>query len=613
MCIRVKFRHPFQLGRLLCATIAAALVGCAPARSTRIAGFIDARSQPEQQLVLRVAPEIRAWINASIDHDPARPTNFIFYALPNGNSIEQTLGCAPREGLDWHYSIQHVGPQIRRLRELLRDENFVLILLESDQRSWPAWRAAHADNARRIRDLVGDLPRLVPHDPLRRTITLAAHSGGGSFITGFINAADAIPLEVTRIVHLDSNYSYSDDDRHGEKLIAWLRASEANHLVVLAYDDREIVLDGKKVVGPTGGTWRATQRMIARFDADPNARTNVTRIRDFDAVRACAGRAHFLIHPNPENRILHTRLVGEMGGLLYALARGTRAESPCPAAYAASWQRLIPADTPRAYASRTLAIPGTEPTKTPPESTVLPGGRAFLASLAGLDFATREQRIESEILAGNVPPWLNSLVPVLIAGDDRAGRRRSILLHVAPDYLAVGRDEPVRIPMAPQTAWRIARALDCTLPTPRMVDAIHAAARLRLEPKPLTEARTELATFTQHSAMIDDQIAAARYFDADGVIPRSRPLGSVFIAGCKKDLVLTPRSREKPGRVAIYGWHYPDGRPIQPLSLVHVDTYVDYSHGVRLVAQSATLDGRPVRLDDLLADESVRVLLQDER
>lgn len=44
--------------------------------------------------------------------------------------------------------------------------------------------------------------------------------------------------------------------------MAWLRRNAQNRLVVLAYDDREIMLDGKKVVSDSGGTWRATQRMI---------------------------------------------------------------------------------------------------------------------------------------------------------------------------------------------------------------------------------------------------------------------------------------------------------------------------------------------------------------
>ena len=54
-------------------------------------------------------------------------------------------------------------------------------------------------------------------------IALAGHSGGGSFLFGFIDGGDAIPDDVERIVFLDANYSYSDADKHGDKLLAWLK------------------------------------------------------------------------------------------------------------------------------------------------------------------------------------------------------------------------------------------------------------------------------------------------------------------------------------------------------------------------------------------------------
>ena len=51
-------------------------------------------------------------------------------------------------------------------------------------------------------------------------------------------------------------------------------------------------------------------------------------------------------------------------------------------------------------------------------------------------------------------------------------------------------------------------------------------------------------------------------------------------AGHKKDVVITNLLSERPKRVAIYGWHFPSSEPIQPLTTVHVDWYVDYSHGI---------------------------------
>lgn len=49
------------------------------------------------------------------------------YAKPNGSTVEQTLGCASADSLDWRYDTQHVAAQIRTLREKTPDENVVLV------------------------------------------------------------------------------------------------------------------------------------------------------------------------------------------------------------------------------------------------------------------------------------------------------------------------------------------------------------------------------------------------------------------------------------------------------------------------------------------------------
>lgn len=38
------------------------------------------------------------------------------------------------------------------------------------------------------------------------------------------------------------------------KLLAWLKESQDHYLGVICYDDREVLLDGKHIVGPQGGT-----------------------------------------------------------------------------------------------------------------------------------------------------------------------------------------------------------------------------------------------------------------------------------------------------------------------------------------------------------------------
>ena len=73
-----------------------------------------------------IEPGVRVLLNASENFDPARPTELILFATPNGNTIEQTLGSAMAAGTDWHFDIQHIAAQTRRLRQITPEKNIVL-------------------------------------------------------------------------------------------------------------------------------------------------------------------------------------------------------------------------------------------------------------------------------------------------------------------------------------------------------------------------------------------------------------------------------------------------------------------------------------------------------
>ena len=179
------------------------------------------------------------------------------------------------------------------------------------------------------------------------------------------------------------------------------------------------------------------------------------------------------------------------------------------------------------------------------------------------------------------------------------GRDVTAKIEVMPDYLAIGSDTDfVRMPMTPQTAQAIADRFGCVLPTRKMVDAIDAQAEVKLAPHPMTVAREAVATFAEHNAIIEKQ-------------RNGKPLG-LLVIGIKKDIVLTPRIFEKPQRLAIYGWRQLDGKPIQPLTIVHWNQYVDYSHGVRLVRNTLDVDGRKMKIAELLADPDRCGLVSDE-
>jgi hypothetical protein len=157
------------------------------------------------------------------------------------------------------------------------------------------------------------------------------------------------------------------------------------------------------------------------------------------------------------------------------------------------------------------------------------------------------------------------------------------------------------MPMTPSIAQPIADAFACLLPTRKMVDQIYAQATVKLAPSPISPLTTDIAratTYYRHHERVEEQRAG-------------QPLGAL-IGGIKKDVVITPLLASNPGKVAIYGWHQLNGQPIQPLYLGHVEWYVDYSHGIRLVRSTMIVDGAEMSVADVLADAELHVLISDE-
>lgn len=259
-----------------------------------------------------------ATIVAPASLDPRQPVELILYALPNGNTTAQTMGRVLREGMDWHFDIQHIAAQTRALRTMGVPQA-VIVYLEADTKSWPEWRRVRGlDSAnRRIAAFVDSLRASIGNPP-RLSVTLTGHSGGGSFMFGFIEAQQALPDWLDRIAFLDANYNFAP--LHGDRLAPWLRRDPAHTLVVLAYDDREIMLDGKKVVPDSGGTWRASHRMLDFLRDRQSIRLAQDTLGEF--LRYRAPQIDILLHPNPANRILHTEMIGEMNGYMHALLAG---------------------------------------------------------------------------------------------------------------------------------------------------------------------------------------------------------------------------------------------------------------------------------------------------
>jgi hypothetical protein len=572
-------------------TLLILIAACGAVRAdepTLLAGFQKGPEFAEQQRWTHLPGGVRVFTSAPLPLRRPDPL-LVIYATPNGNTIEQTLGCAMTDGRDWHFDIQHVAAQIRRLRDVSPDEDIVLAVVQAPKLSWPGFRQAESGAGQIIRGVVEN----VALDVGARRVVLSGHSGGGSFMFGYIDSLEAIPASIERIIFLDSNYAYSDEQHHGDKLLVWLRADASRRLVVIAYDDREIMLNGKKVVSPTGGTFRASQRMIDRFARDLEIAQD--KFGPFEHHRALGGRIEFYIHPNPENKILHTALVGEMNGLLHGLTLGTPREQAWghfggTRAYT-KWIQASPANDGFPASPLTLSLP--------PRPAEAPTGSQFLRQIASLSRDDREAAVRQQITQGNLPTFLGSLKAIELAATDSSGQKHTATCFVTPDYLAIGADDDFfRIPMTPLTAQAIADAAGASLITAKLSDDIFRQANLKLSPRPLTKDREAAATFYEHNKIIEDQRQGSQ-------------LG-LLVAGIKKDVVLTNRLAEKPRRVAIYGWHYPDGKPIQPLYVGHVDWYVDYSHGIRLMNQQMIVDGQPKIVAEVLKDKDLCSLLSNE-
>ena len=574
--------------------IAIAVLMPSSAHADLLPGFVESAQFQEQERWTRLDAGIRLYVNAP--RELARDNRtLVVYATPNGCTIEQTLGCAPREGLHWKFDIQHVAAQVRRLRSVDPATNLVLAVVQPPRLAWPAYRQAEKNADTVIREIVASLAR----DTGAKRIVLAAHSGGGSFLFGYINAAETIPDEIEGFVFLDANYSYANDQRHGDKFLDWLKKSASRRLVFIVYDDRKITVNGKLVVSSTGGTFRATERMLDRFRKDVELAEN--KVEPFDHFSALSGQIEIYIHPNPENKMLHTALVGEMNGVLQGLTLRTDNETKWgkfggPPAYA----KFV---SPRAALEPIVAsLPAAPPVfllKIPPRSEGAANGSKFLEQIAALSPTDRESAIQTELTRGNVPDFLRSLKTIRLKITAADGTPHEAACFVTPDYLAVGTDSDFfRLPMTPMTAQAIATAFGGSLITTKLSDAIYAQSELKIMPQPLTKDREAAATFFDHHRLIEDE--------------RQGQGAGLLVAGIKKDVVLTNRLEGNPGKVAIYGWHYPDGKPIQPLYIGHAASYVDYSHGIRLMSDRMVVDGKSMPAADVLADPVLSALLSDE-
>lgn len=244
-------------------------------------------------------------------------TQLVLYALPNGNTTAQTMGKRMAPGDDWHFDIQHIAAQTRFVRTLLK-ENIIVVYLENDAKSWPQWKRQHADYRTQINAL---LDTIVQTLQLKQySLHLNGHSGGGSFIFGYLDANPTLPKQLQRITFLDSNYGY--DSSYAQQLQQWITSKRSHYLTLFAYNDSIALYNGKPVVSARGGTWYKSKQLLQDLQA-LRFTCNIDTISHYQSANK---RVNVFLKENPDRGIYHTQQV-EKNGFIHSILIGTAAEN----------------------------------------------------------------------------------------------------------------------------------------------------------------------------------------------------------------------------------------------------------------------------------------------
>ncbi|HXB41559.1 MAG TPA: T9SS type A sorting domain-containing protein [Bacteroidia bacterium] len=234
-------------------------------------------------------------------------------------------------------------------------------------------------------------------------------------------------------------------------------------------------------------------------------------------------------------------------------------------------------------------------------------GFQFASSISSstLSLTNRETMIYNEVAAGNVPDFYRTMIAVTSTATI-SSQTQSVTYYVIPDYLAIGCDTNYFLcPMSPMLATRIGNLTGTTLPTRKMVNDIWQTGTVHLPPHPLP-AGPQMSTvpyFMRHDSLVDS---------LRQTFVSLHPLGELT-GGDKKDVVISNIIYSIANRVVIYGWHQTNGTPIQPMTNVHSDTYMDYSHGIRLVQNACMLNGNtPTTIQAVLQSSTLNPILSDE-
>lgn len=494
--------------------------------------------------------------------------------MPNGNTISWTRGRKMEPGMDWHFDIQHIDAQKDYLRHLYPKQNIILVYAMSDKMSFPLWTKETGNSKLEAKKFVEFV--LAKYKTYNLKISISCHSEGRSFLFDIINAYPAIPRKIERIVFLDAVYAY-EDSLHTDKLVKWVK--KGGILNVTSYRDNMVIYNGKAIVRLNNGTGFRTEWMAKSLSKNLNL--VYSKDKDFEYYFDKRGKIFIYIKNNPEGEIYHTVLVYR-NGFINSMLCGT-------------------SNFNKGYVFWSKNLVYEHYIKSAPEfvKNCRISATEFRKQAQKLSHDSYDSLVYKMFETGCTPTFMDGWKRIDCQITDSIGKSIHAFYFVKPDFLRVGTDEDfIRVPMQPKTAQRIANRLGAFLSTPKISDDIYKTADVKLEPIPLTENRETSNTFFYHNDLIEKQRAGR----------------NALIAGHKKDIVLSPKivQDSRLDREALYGWHKFDGTPIQNVYVGHIDWYVDYSHGVRLVRRDIWVDDVKMDYLDVFADKRLAPILSNE-
>jgi hypothetical protein len=256
--------------------------------------------------------------------------------------------------------------------------------------------------------------------------------------------------------------------------------------------------------------------------------------------------------------------------------------------------------------------------------------RGEYLSINSAGIRRRDSLTVRQILAGNVPDSLKYFKNIVFTTDivdsiPILRRKHRVEIQALPDYLSVGTNEDfIRMPMTPKAAIEIADSLYCSLPTAYLTDKIADAAEGSIDPfpfRPVKDRNCQPYVFEDSNNAINELFKVKGYHFGQ------------LISGLKKDVILSYKTNyyrkltdEDSAALAargynpdgisryetIYGWRLENGKNIQQSYSKHVNWYVDYSHGVRLIYRTIKIDGKTYDIYDVLQNPKLYRIISDE-